>query len=112
MKLGGSDGCQGGGHDEFITFLSDVHGCRNFFTMPVCELFGDTLAYPHDTKYRPMSHHILMLPPWRNIGRICIGLTLGKNIGIQSGGAHQMQISFFQSGTLLEMADWRWMELR
>jgi hypothetical protein len=84
MKLGGSDGCQGGGRDEFIAFSSDVHGCCNFCMMPVYVLFGDTSAY--DTP---------MMPPWRNIGRIRIGLTLEKNIGIQSGGVHQLQTSFF-----------------
>ena len=34
MKSGGSDGCQGGGSDEFIAFSSDVHGCRDFFQCP------------------------------------------------------------------------------
>ena len=28
----------------------DVHGCRRFFTMPVCVLFGDFSMYPHNKK--------------------------------------------------------------
>ena len=73
----------------------DVHGCYQFFTMPVDVLFGHITRYPHDTKIRPMSRHNLRLPPWRNIGRICIGFKLEANIWIQSGGVHQLQCSFF-----------------
>ena len=76
-----------------------------FFSVPMYVLFGDTLAYPHDTKNRPMSRHILMLPPWRNIGRICIGLTLEENIGIQIGSvittAIKVVVIFLIYSTLL-----------
>jgi hypothetical protein len=56
QKLGGSDGCQQGGSDEFIVFLSDVHGCH-IFLMTVDALFGDISVYLHDTK-NGQSHNI------------------------------------------------------
>jgi hypothetical protein len=73
----------------------DVHGCYQFFTMPVDVLFGHITRYPHDTKIRPMSRHNLRLPPWRNIGRIWIGFKLEANIWIQSGGGPSIKMFFF-----------------
>jgi hypothetical protein len=92
--LGGSDGCQGEESDEFIAFLSDVHGCPNFFMMVVDALFWNISVYPHDTKKWPMSRHILMLPPWHNIGIICIGLTLERTLEYKVGGPSIPDIFF------------------
>jgi len=75
--LGGSDGCQGGGSDEVIAFLSDVHGCCNFLMMTVDALFRDISVYPHDTKktanvmphlnVAPMAEHCQNMH-WFNTG--------------------------------------------
>jgi hypothetical protein len=60
--LGGSDGCQGGGSDEVIAFLSDVHGCCNFFMMAVYAKFGDILVYRHDKKMANVMTHLNVAP--------------------------------------------------
>ena len=85
-NLGGSDWCQGGGSDEFVTFSSDVHACRNFFYDGRGSIILGYLHVPPQYKNWTMSCCILMLPPRHDIGGIWIGLTLAENIGIQSGG--------------------------
>ena len=41
----------------------NVHGCHQFFMLPVDVLFGNISMYPHDIKNCQMSHHNLRLPP-------------------------------------------------
>jgi hypothetical protein len=58
-------------------------------------VFEDILMKPHDTKYQPMSCHILRLPPWHNIGQICIGFKVEEHIWIQSGGSINYSVLFY-----------------
>lgn len=93
--------------DIFITLSDVLRGCWHVLTIAMDVLCGHFSMNPNNKK-QPLSCHILRLPQWHKIHRICISFILEEYIWIKSGGSINCRVLFL-FGTLLEMADWRWM---